>query len=315
MVVYKVFIAAGMLIIGSILVMEGQMNIGQFVASEIILLLIMNAFEKVILSLDNVYDILTALEKIGQVTDLPLDSNEGIKFEPKADDKGVDIEMNDVKFSYPGQKSLALKGVNFKAFKGEKIMISGPNGAGKSSMLAVLSGLYDQDEGQILINEIPKATINLNSLRFHSGEFLGNEILFEGTIFDNICLGRSVDLDFLSEILLGVGLKEFINELPQGINTLLGTKGIQPNRSITQKLIVARTIAAKPKLLLLEDSLQYLDNTDRKRVIDFLTDAERPWTMIVVSNDKYMARNCDQVFLIEDGRIQSQERSNSGDNA
>lgn len=303
MVFFKVLIAFGMLVIGGILVMEGKMNIGQFVASEIVLVLLINAFEKVILSLDNIYDVLTSIEKIGEVIDLELDDNNGEDFLNSCNEDGISIELKNIKFKYPKQKKYVLENISFKVKTGEKVMITGVNGSGKSTLLKVLAGLHEKTEGQILFNNIPLSNFTYESIKKVTGEYLNSQQLFNGTIYDNIVIDRAIEKENLNWILDSLGLTEYIKTLNDGLRTIIGPSGIKIPESNIQKLILARVLINKPKLLLLENPLNNLDREDRKKVLNFLTDRSNAWTLIAISNDKYLARQCDQVIIIEKGKI------------
>lgn len=309
MVFFKVLIAFGMLVIGGLLVMEGKMNIGQFVASEIVLILLINAFEKVILSLDNIYDVLTSVEKIGEVIDMELDDNSGEVFLESFKGDGFSIELENLRFKYPHQNNYILKDISFRVKSGDKIMITGPNGSGKSTLLNILAGLYEKTDGKILFNDIPLSNFSSESIKKVIGEYLNNQKLFNGTIYENIVIGRSIEKDSLNWILENLGLIDYIKSLDDGLETKIGPSGITIQGSNVQKLILARVLITKPKLLLLEDPLDNLDREDRKKVLNFLTDRSNGWTLVAISNDKYLARQCDQVFIIENGKINNSSNS------
>ena len=309
MVFFKVLIAFGMLVIGGLLVMEGKMNIGQFVASEIVLVLLINAFEKVILSLDNIYDVLTSVEKIGEVIDMELDDNSGEVFLESFKGDGFSIELENLRFKYPHQNKYILKDISFRVKSGDKIMITGSNGSGKSTLLNILAGLYEKTDGKILFNDIPLSNFSSESIKKEIGEYLNNQKLFNGTIYENIVMGRSIEKDSLNWILESLGLINYIKSLDDGLETKIGPSGIRIQGSNIQKLILARVLITKPKLLLLEDPLDNLDREDRKKVLNFLTERSNGWTLVAISNDKYLARQCDQVIIIENGKINNSSNS------
>ena len=190
MVVFKVIVAAGLLVIGSLLVMDQQMNIGQFVAAEIIILLIIGSVEKLIVAIETIYDVLTSLEKIGQVTDLELENDEGIDMESECGECGISISLQDLSFKYPGKKIPTLKNINLEIQSDERLMIVGSNGSGKSTLLQLIAGLFELEDGSISYNEIPKTNLNLESLRSVMGDSLSQEQLFQGSLRENICIVR-----------------------------------------------------------------------------------------------------------------------------
>jgi ABC-type bacteriocin/lantibiotic exporter with double-glycine peptidase domain len=306
MVVFKVIVATGLLAIGGILVMEQVMNIGQFIAAEIIILMVMNSVEKLILSLETIYDILTSLSKIGQVTDLELDPETGIDITGECKDCGLTVDLEEVVFAYPDRKKRTLDKLSLSVKSGEKLMIAGGNGAGKSTLLHIIAGLYDLQDGQVSYNGFMKGNLNMDSLRSVIGDSLSQELLFEGTVVENISMGRSnVSFDNIKWTVESLGLHDFIRTLPNGYDTILDPQGKKLPRSVVQKLLLARGIADRPKLLLLEDAFEFINENERKKIIDFLTDKANRWTMVTVSSDPYVAMKSDRIAYMKDGKIDS----------
>jgi ABC-type bacteriocin/lantibiotic exporter with double-glycine peptidase domain len=304
MVVFKVVVATGLLAIGGILVMEQLMNIGQFIAAEIIILMVRSSVEKLILSLETIYDVLTSLEKVGQVTDLELEVYEGENLESHCVDCGMDVELKNVVFTYPTKKESILKGVDLKIERSEKLVVTGNNSSGKSTLLHVIAGLYDVQGGYISYGGLSKGNINLNSLRSVIGDSFNQEVLFEGSLLDNISIGRkNADLSSVQWALENVGLNEFVKSLPKGLNSDIEPMGKGLPRSVVQKLLLARSIADKPKLLLIEDSLEHLDVEERHQIANFLFDAKQTWTLVMISTDKSIMERADRWIELKDGKV------------
>ncbi len=304
LVIFKVVIVAGLLIIGGILVMEQQMNIGQFIAAEIIILLVLNSVEKLIISLETIYDVLTALEKIGQVTDMELETSEGIDLPIVGDSKGMQVELENVGFQYPESKNHALDQFSINIKNGEKITITGPNGSGKSTLLYILAGLYEIQRGSLTFNQLPIGNLNPFSLRTVIGDCFKEDMLFEGTVMENISMNRkSVTFEDVQEVVNHLNLQGFIKKLPKGYDSLIDPQGYKLPRSTVQKLLLARAIVHKPKLLLIEDVLKEIDGKDRLEIIQFLMRPENPWTVVAVSSDPEMAKLSDRIIIMDEGKI------------
>ncbi len=301
---FKVLVATGLLAIGGILVMEQHMNIGQFVAAEIIILLIMGSVEKLILSLETIYDVLTSLEKVGQVTDLELEEYENAPINPDRNEAGVEVELNNVSFTYPDHDRKTLNNLDLKINAGERLLLTGKNGSGKSTLLYVISALYGVQEGSIHYNGIPKKNLNLGQLRSLVSDYLTQEQLFNGTIMENICMGKeNANFENVKWAVENLGLDTFINSLNDGYETVLDPEGKRLPRSIVQKLLLARCVVDRPKLIVLEDPLEHIDENEKHKIIDFLTAPENKWTMIAVSSAQYLAQKCDRIALMTDGKI------------
>ena len=302
MVGFKVLVATGLLAIGGILVMEQFMNIGQFIAAEIIILLVMSSVEKLILSLETIYDVLTALAKIGQVTDMELERSNGLDFTQKNRDQGLKIELKNVDFSYPRQSVRVLKDIDLCIEPGERIVITGANGCGKSTLVQLMAGLYQAESGSIMYDGLSVGNIEPSSLRSVMGDSLNQEFIFDGSILENITLGReNLDLEKVRWAAGKVGIDHFISSLPKGYNTELDPLGKKMPRSTVRKILLARSIADKPRLILLEDTLEHIDESDRQKIFEFLTSRENKWTLIAASNDSGLIQKADRVFQLKGG--------------
>lgn len=304
MVVFKSLVAAGLLAMGGILVMEQRMNIGQFVAAEIIILLVMGSVEKLVTSMENIYDVLTALEKIGQVTDLEIERTEGISTICEPDEKGIKVELNNVEFTYPHGDTMVLKNLSLSVNSGDRLVVTGPNGSGKSTLLQIIAGLYAVKSGSVNYNGLPIGNLNLSCLRSEIGDCLTQEQLFDGTVLENISMGRTgVTFENVRWAVENLKLEPFIQELPNGYETHVDPLGRKLPRSVVQKLLLARSIVERPKLLLLEDSLEHLDDEERKSIVDFLVNPSNEWTIVAVSSDKYFQSRVDRVLEMKNGQF------------
>ncbi len=304
MVVFKVIVALGLLAIGGILVMEQLMNIGQFVAAEIIILLIMSSVEKLIASLETIYDVLTSLEKVGQVTDLTLENQTGNSTSELCGQNGMELQLNDVTFFYPGKSKPNLSDINLHLKPGDRMVITGGNGAGKRSLLQLMAGLYEVQEGVVSFNGLPMGNLNLCNLRSSIGDYLSQEKLFEGSVLENIGMGRkNASFENIQWAVEALGLKPFIQSLPDGYESHIDPQGTKLPKSTVQKMLLARSIADKPKLLLLEYPLENLREEERKDIISFLTSPEQKWSLVVISRDPFFLQTANKVVVMKDGRI------------
>ncbi|MEM6297278.1 MAG: ABC transporter ATP-binding protein, partial [Bacteroidota bacterium] len=305
-IIFKTIITAGLLILGSVLVVQREINIGQFVASEIVVIIIMNSVEKLILSMETIYDVLTGVEKIAAVTDLPLDmEGKGVHFD-KIDTRngGVDLKIRDLRHNFPNAATASLNGVDLDIKPGEKICISGYSGGGKTTLLHLVGGLFEDFEGSIAYNDVPFRDIDIVSLRAVIGDNLAREELFEGTYEENIIVGRpDIPTQELLDVCESIGLAEYIRSLPNGFSTFIEPEGRKIPASIVSKLILARSIIDAPRLLIMEEEFSTLEHQDKLRISKLLTDPERPWTLLAISHDPEFARLCDRVVIMDKGRI------------
>lgn len=300
---FKVIITASLLIIGGFLVLNQQMNIGQFVAAEIIILLVINSVEKIILGLETFYDVLTSVEKIGQITDLDLEEN--TTSQEIACFNTITLEADNIRFRFPDANENVLENINLTINQGEKIKLLGDNGSGKTTLIRILSGLIQPTYGALHINDDTYQKINLTQYRAHISTIINTEKIFEGSILDNLTLGNPVSNEDIKWAIEGIQLSKFIKSLPQGLDTIIQPDGKHLSSSNTQKILLARSIICKPRILFLEDPTDKMDKDSASLVIDFLTQDTHHWTLIISSKNEYWHTKCNRFITLENGKIVS----------
>jgi len=293
---FKVIVAAGLLLLGGYLVFQEQMNIGQFVAAEIIIILIINSIEKVLRTIDTIYDVLTALDKIGYVTDLPLDNDGGNAI--ITTEKGVSLTAKELVFGFPDEKNKIINKLSFEVKANEKIVLTGKSGSGKSVLIQLLAGLHEIEDGELYIDDIPFSNYKREKIHQHFGVAFPDNQIFEGTFKENILLGRSSTDKEISTIVKLLKLDDYLIHQPQGIDSLVDSGGRRLPRSILQKLLIARIIISAPKLLLIEDPLQFIEEDEKKIIIDYIMDDKRNWTVLVISDFYYWKEKCTRIIEI-----------------
>ncbi|MDX1544053.1 MAG: ATP-binding cassette domain-containing protein [Christiangramia sp.] len=301
MIGFKVLITAGLLIIGGLLVLNQQMNIGQFVAAEIIILLIISSVEKMIIGLENFYDVLTSLEKLGEVVDKELEPvNEDKSF---AENASLTIELKNIGYVTADGTEI-LKDINLKIEPGDKIILDGPNGSGKSTLLKIIAGLLEPTSGKIYVNGISLQNINLNHYRSLLGQSISEESPFEGTLLENITFGdKTISQKEISEVLRDTGLIDFVKEQPKGLDAVIFPEGRQLPHTIAKKIVLARSIVRKPHLLILNDPLNQIDENEVERILNFLFSPNQNWSIIVTSQDRIWRKYANKKISLENGEI------------
>ncbi|MFT6921817.1 MAG: ABC-type bacteriocin/lantibiotic exporter with double-glycine peptidase domain [Crocinitomicaceae bacterium] len=303
MIVFKVLVAVGLLLIGGLLVIDQQMNIGQFVAAEIVILLIVNSVEKVILSFETIYDVLTSLEKIGQVMDLELEKNGGMA--PKQSEQGIQLELMNISYKYPQEQRFIIDNLSLKIKANERVLITGRNDSGKSTLLYLVGGLLTPIDGSISIDGIPSKNYEYDQLRSQIGGYLRDETLFEGTLLENITLGmEGASLDNVKWAIENLNLARTIRQLGDGYHTRIYPQGKQFSKSTVAKILLARAIINKPRLLLLENSFSVFSTEDRLNILNFLLSREQQWTVLVSSSQPIdIPELIDQEIILKGGKI------------
>ena len=285
-VAFKALITLGLLMLGGMLVIQNEINVGQFVASEIVIILIMGSAEKLILTMEPIYDVLTAVEKMAQVTEVPLEEELGsVAVADAATSGGLSVEMQDVCFD-GFSKEPVLKHVSLRIEPGDRVCIEGLGGSGKSTLLSLIAGLEFADRGAVLLDELPIGNLQLQRLRTVMGDSMGQEDLFEGSLLENITLGREgVGVEQAKSATQRVGLTPWIAQLPRGLDTPISPGGNGIARSVIRRIFLARCIVHAPRLIVLDDFLDAFSPEERPALVDALTDTNEPWTLVAVSRD------------------------------
>lgn len=298
LVAFKVLVAAGLLIIGGLLVFEEQLSIGQFVAAEIVILTVISSVEKIVFGLDNVYDVLTSLEKIAQVTDLPVEepsSENAFSFNAQ---KPISLEIKDL--SWNADKT-RLKELNFSVAGGERLLITGENGSGKSVLIQILSTFWMQDKGEVMYHGHLLSQWNKEDFSERVNALTAEDIIFNGSLYHNITMGRvGVEKTQVNEALHLCGLTSFVSQLPNGLDTIIVKAGAEFPDSIREKIILARSVVNKPSLLLLDEPLLHVHPKERKEIIHRLCSSEQTWTLVVASNRIEWMEECDHALLLKE---------------
>jgi ABC-type bacteriocin/lantibiotic exporter with double-glycine peptidase domain len=299
---FKLLVTSGLLIIGTNLIFAEQINIGQFVASEIIIILVISSVEKLIMSLEAIYDVATSAEKLDQVLSIPTDEQGVYKLESK--DNKIEIEINNLSVNSMIYDAKILKNINLTIKPGEKVCLVGKGGSGKSTLSNLLSGINQNYEGNILFNKISLKNINLDDLyTYISGDF-GNQSIFNGSLYENLTLGRNdIDMSHIIKAIEDTNLTEFIGNLPNGLNTVLYPNDELLSNSIVKKIEIARNLILKPAILVVEDFIGTMGREDESRICNLLTSKEAEWTLIIVSNSSLLASMCDRIIYLEKGEI------------
>jgi ABC-type bacteriocin/lantibiotic exporter with double-glycine peptidase domain len=303
-VFFKAFITGLLLVLGTSLVIDRQISLGQFVASEIIIVLVVNSVEKLISGTETVFDLLTAIEKMGHVTDLPLERQRGLQVNFHEQNHGLDIKIQNLSYRYPDGKRNILKNLSLDIKANESICITGTNGSGKETLLKILSAIFTDFEGSISYNGLSIRDVNLTSIRDAIERNLALDLVFDGTLLDNIVMGRTgITLQDVTWALENLRMSENIAELSEGFNTQMIAGGKRFSESFIAKLSVARCVVEKPKLLMITDIYRELHKTERMSAAAFLTDKNNPWTLITISNDPMVMAACDRVIVLNEGDI------------
>ncbi len=290
-------------IVGGILVIEQQMNIGEFVASEIVISILVNSFDKMIFLIRTIYDLIISLIKISEVIDLkeePFKSN----IDNTNDLHHIKIDLKEVTYEYEYPKRTVLENINLQILPGESVLLIGESHSGKTTLLKLLATLIQPTKGHFLINDKSVNTYDINYLRYQIGTYLSNDVIFKGTILENIHLGRHYDINFLMKMSEKIGIHKIIDELPDKYETEMLTYGFNYSTSFITKLLFLRAIVTQPKLLILENMFNNIYEKDVPILLEIACNTkEYGWTTIISSSDAKYKDYFTKILQIKNGKL------------
>lgn len=298
---FNVIITMLMLSIGTYLLVTQQLNIGAFIATEIVVLTIMNAVERLIKSLESYYDVIASLVKLNKVTDLPEEQNGILTLQQS--DSGMEVKLDDVSFAFTDNHPI-LKNISFEAKPNTITVISGAFGAGKTTLLNVMAGFYENASGAILFDKIPLPNLDKNQLRANIGLYTQDMIIIKGTLLENILLGRkSVNADEVVKLSQEIGLEDLPGLFSKGFDTQISETDTEVSFSGKKKITLLRALLGTNRLLMLEDPLQGMNEEFQSRMIKHLQKIKAYTTIIIISQGTALREIADQHLHLEDGII------------
>jgi ABC-type bacteriocin/lantibiotic exporter with double-glycine peptidase domain len=269
--------------LGGWLVINRQLNLGQLVAGELLVTLVLTALSKIGKYIETFYDLQASLDKLGVVATLTLEPAGGERLPESDRPMQVSAEIR------RGEKVQHLE-----ASAGERVAVVGPSGCGKTFLLETLALLRVPHEGLLEFDSIDARSLDRASTRLNIA-LVGQAETFAGTVAENIRVGRSeISAADLRRALEMVGLAETIARLPQGVATLLGSDGLPLSTNELLRLSIARAIAGRPRLLLIDGLLDGLDMRDCPELVDSLFDRSAPWTLVIVTARDEIVKRCDK---------------------
>lgn len=298
---FQALASAGVLAIGGWLVINRELTLGQVVAAEIVVVGALDGLEKIVRLLESGYDLLTSLDKVGHVTDMPVERLRGRDL-PFAVG-GVSVECRKLRFSYDGRTDV-LSNLDLSVQPGEHVSLVGKSGVGKSTLAMLLCGLHEPAHGLVQINGMDVRDASLNSLRRIVGMVSDTNEIFAGTVEENILLGRQyISHEDLQWALEFSRLTEDLALMPEGLQTTLVTEGRNLSRGQIQRMLLARAIVSRPQLLILDEGFTGIDEKDKLIILDELYNPQYTWTIIDISHDPEVVIRSKKVHVMANGQI------------
>lgn len=290
---------------GGFQVIHGQMTTGDLVAFLMYALLITNPLKRVSNAIANIARAMAAAERVFEI----LDTQPDIEDLPGAEEIGRiegSIELKNVAFEYIPNEPV-LRGISLKIKPGEVVAFVGPSGAGKTTVANIIPRFYDVTSGSVMVDGKDVRNITMHSLREQIGIVPQENILFHGTIYDNILYGNlTATREQVEAAAIAANAHEFIMEQPSGYQTTVGERGSTLSGGQRQRIAIARAILKDPRILILDEATSALDNESEKYVQEALEKLMIGRTSIVIAHRLSTVQNADRIVVIENGEIAEQ---------
>ena len=284
-----------MLGLGGWLVMQGDINVGQFVAAELIIFGVLASYLSLIRKLESVYDLLAGLDKISVLQDLPQERGGSHNVPLQS---AVLIEFNQVSFNFDQQDPL-INNLTFSLQSGTSNAIIGKSGSGKSTLVDLITGLRSPASGVVMMNGVDLRNANIASLRTQVSLVKDIEVI-EATILDNLRLGhKDITVESAMNVLSSLGLLMAVMQLKDGLETKLPITGLPLTNHQLRVLMVARAVMHKPSLILVDELLDDLDEVELKPVLEYLLAGLNQWTLLILTKHQRIANQCQHLIQLE----------------
>lgn len=281
--------SAALLGVGGLLVIDRQLTLGQLVAAELVVAAVVTGISKMSKHLESYYDLLASVDKLAMLTDLPVESD-GAEL-PSASAAAARVDIHTPKFEV-------------ELSSGDRVGIDGISGSGKTLLVDAMCGFRQLPGWTIDLDGLDLRHLRLSEVRSMVQLVRGVDI-FQGTILDNIRVGRAeITLPQIQETLETLGVWDTVQSLPQGLNTMLATGGTPLSEGQAQILMIARAIVGRPRLLILDETLEYImDARERERITEVVFDSDQPWTLVVVTSRPDLLARCHKIVRMPEGTV------------
>lgn len=294
--------------LGGWMVIERQLTLGQLIAAELIVSAMLAGLSRLGKSLMSYYELMAGMNKLGLLLDLPVESHRGETRVPPTGPATLAIRQLGYRYAREHAAPSGIAESSLRLEGRHRVAVVGPSGSGRGTLLELIMGLRQPTSGTVLLDGYDLRDLRLDAARDTMALVKGHEII-EGTVLDNIRMGRTeIGIETIRDTLAGLELTDTIMALPDGLNTQLNYLGMPLPPEQVRRLMLVRAIVGQPRLLLIHETLDFLDNVVSANVIAWVLRPDAPWTAIVATQNPEVILHCDRVWRMEQGHIVEQGR-------
>ncbi|MCT4507717.1 MAG: ABC transporter ATP-binding protein/permease [Tepidibacter sp.] len=288
---------------GGFEIIKGNMTIGELVAFQQYTNMLIGPSIRIIRSNTRIQQSAVSINRIFSILDEPItisQNNKGCRY---IDDFNGNIKFNKVRFSYE-EDAKAIDNINMEFEKGKTVALVGSSGCGKSTIGNLLFRLWDVDDGNITIDNIPLKNYNLKNIRNNISIVTQDLLLFDDTIFNNLTLGnKNINIKDVECVCKKVGIYEFICNLPNGFKTIVGEKGVKLSGGQKQRISIARSLLSNAKIIIFDEATSALDNLSQKDILENIKYYLKNKTTILIAHRLSTIQDADIIYVLDDGKI------------
>jgi len=297
--------SAGIMGIGGYMIMEEQMTFGDFLAFTLYLGFMIAPIVQMSNIGSQFTEAFAGLDRTEEIMNMPLESDARERTITLQEIKG-DVRFEQVSFAYEEGKEV-VKGITFQAPVGSVTALVGTSGSGKTTIAGLAASFLNPESGRITVDGVNLKNITLDSYRSQLGVVLQDDFLFEGTIRENILFPRpDANEERLIQAVKAAHVNEFTNRFEDGLDTLIGERGVKLSGGQRQRIAIARAILADPRILVLDEATSNLDTESEALIQASLKELMRGRTTFVIAHRLSTIRQADQILVIEQGKIVEQ---------
>lgn len=294
------------MVAGAIFLMKGKINVGDFSAYLLYVSSLLASIKTIITFTEQFQKGITGIERFLEVMDTEADIVDKKDAQVLSNIEGR-ITFKKVSFNYGDNNDNVLSNISISIKAGENVAIVGPSGSGKSTLCNLIPRFYEASSGEILIDDTNITDVTLNSLRKNIGMVQQDVYLFSGTVFDNIAYGKlGTTLEEVEKAAVLAGADEFIRNLSDGYNSLVGERGVKLSGGQKQRISIARVFLKNPPILILDEATSALDNESEMLVQKSLEKLTKGRTTLTIAHRLTTIQNADTILVLTENGIEEQ---------
>ncbi|CEN30892.1 ABC transporter ATP-binding protein [[Clostridium] sordellii] len=301
--IFSSFLTVAIYGYGGYKIISGTMTFGELIAFQQYTGMLISPCMNIIRSNISIQQAKTSVDRIFSILDEPININNNDSGVGCVENFKGELLFDKVNFSYDDKISI-LDNLSLKFDNGKITALVGASGCGKSTISKLIFRLWDVNDGEIMLDGIPIKNYNLNEIRKNISIITQDTLLFDDTILNNLTLGKKcIDKEYITKVCKSVGIYDFITNLPQGVDTVVGERGVKLSGGQKQRISIARSLLCNSKIIIFDEATSALDNISQSIILENINEFLIDKTVIVIAHRLSTVRNADKIYVICEGHV------------